>query len=339
MVTIRDVARRAGLSIAAVSYALNDKEGVREETKKKVRRIAEEMGYIPNSLAKGLLLKRTHIIGLVIPDISNLYIGSFIKYLDRYARRKGFFLLLGSMSNAGESEAVIFDELIARNVDSFIISPGSCDEGLYRAITGKLDRRNIPFLFSPQHFPGIDSSYVVPDLEEGEYQVTRHLLEQGYRDLAFVGGNREAYTSGIRYKGFGRALAEAGIEPGTSRYINIGTLEYESGYRAIKDSSYGQTLPDAFVALNDSIAYGIIKALGEKGLRVPDDVGVVGFDDLDLPCFDSERLTTIRIPLEDMARMCIDILMDPDRGKARRQCTVPVEMIVRNSSGRRKGQD
>lgn len=332
MVTIKDVAKKAGVSIAAVSYALNDKEGVNDATKKRLKQIAEEMGYIPNSLAQGLLNKKTNIIGLVIPDISNMYTASMIKYLDHYARQNGFFLLLGSLSNAAESAADVFDQLIAKNVDSFIISPAPYDESIYASIIDKLNKRGIPFLFTNLHFPQIPSHYVVPDLNEGEFQMTRHLLGLGLRDFAFVGGSRQDYISEIRYQGFLRALESYSLEHDRCRYIEINnSYSFEDGYRAAHDYRTHHALPEVFVTLNDSIAYGLIKGLKALGVKVPEDVGVVGFDDLGLPTIDSIELTTVRIPVEEMARQCIEILRNPSKSTSYQQTILPTQLIVRDS--------
>ncbi|MBC7961299.1 MAG: LacI family DNA-binding transcriptional regulator [Vallitaleaceae bacterium] len=332
MITIKDVAKRAGVSIATVSYALNDKEGVNETNKAKIKQIAEEMGYVPNSLAQGLLSKRTNVIGVVIPDISNNYTSNFIKYLGIYARASGYFLLLGTLSDSPETEIDIFDKLTAKNVDGFVILPGVYDEQVYMEITRKLNRRNIPFLFAGLNFPGIKSNYVVPDLEEGEYEITRYLLKEGFRDLVFVGGNRGEYYSEVRYKGLLRAYEEFGLVHDESRYIELKNgYDFNSGYQVIETFLKQSPLPEVFACLNDSVAYGVIKGLKKQGLIVPKDVSVVGFDDIEMPTFDAAPLTTVSISVEEMAKLCIDILKNDEGKKVLKQILLPTELILRDS--------
>lgn len=332
MITIKDVAKKAGVSIAAVSYALNDKAGVNDTTKARVKQIAEELGYVPNSLAQGLLSKKTNIIGVVIPDISSGYSANFVKYLGVYARNSGYFILLGTLSDSPESEIDIFDKLIAKNVDGFIITPGSYDEIVYKEITKKLNKRNIPFVFAGLSFPGIKSNYVIPDLEEGEYQITKYLLERDFRDLVFVGWKRGEYFSDIRYNGFVRAYQEFGLIHDESRYIECRNVnDFNDGYQVVKDFLENNKLPEVFVCLNDAIAYGVIKGLKEQQLRVPEDVSVVGFDNLEIPTFDSTSLTTVNIPIEEMAKLCIEILKGNEGKKILKQMLLPAEVIIKGS--------
>ena len=333
MVTIKDVAKRAGVSIAAVSYALNNKEGVNEATKVRIKQIAEEMGYIPNSLAQGLLSKKTNIIGVLIPDISNTYTSNFIKYLDIYARKNGFFLLLGSLVNSTDSEMDVLDKLIAKKVDGFIITPSSYDSIVYKNIADKLNKRGIPFLFSNLSFPTIKSSFIVPDLEDGEYQITKYLLDEGFKDLVFVNGKKGNYYSDIRYSGFLRAHEEHGIKSEESNYIECGNeFDFRAGYNLVGEFLKTRKLPEVFVALNDVIAYGIIKGLKELGIKVPEDVGVVGFDDIDAFAIDTVPLTTVRIPIEEIAKLCIETIKDSSEQKVFKQFILATELVVRDSA-------
>lgn len=332
MITIKDIAKRAGLSIAAVSYALNGKEGVSEETKQKVRDIAAEMGYIPNLLAKGLISKRTDILGLITPDVSNPYTANFIKYLDMYARESGYFLLLGSLTRDQENEAEVFEALIAKHVDGFIITPASDHETTYQEIAAALNKAGKPFLFVNVAFPGIKASYVVPDLEEGEYQLTLYLLQEGFKDFVFCGAKRTNYYADIRYRGFLRALREFGFNHDAAKYVVCGdAVGFAEGYQAVKEFGKKFRFPEVIIAQNDMMAYGIIKGLREYGLSVPRDIGVAGFDDLELPSFDTVPLTTVRIPVAAMAEQCIDIMNESNHNKMIRQLILPTEVVIRES--------
>lgn len=333
MVTIKDVAKRAGVSIAAVSYALNDKEGVNEETKKRVREIADEMGYIPNSLAQGLLSKKTNIIGLVIPDISNLYNASFINHLNFYARQNNYFLLLGNTANDIANVKEIVNDFLHKNVDALIIVPHNyCEDNTYESIVYDAKRRHIPVLFTNMNFPGLKTSYVVPDLEEGQYQITKYLLENGLKDLIFVGGYKKYYYSDVKYKGFHRALDEFNINERKDNFYEAApNYSFKDGYEFAGRFPEDNKLPDAFVAVNDMVAYGMIKGLKQHGIRVPEDVSFVGFDDIEMPIVDSVGLTTMRIPIEEMARLCMEIIGEGAESKLLKQYILQPELITRDS--------
>lgn len=333
MVTIKDVAKRAGVSIAAVSYALNDKEGVNEETKKRVREIADEMGYIPNSLAQGLLSKKTNIIGLVLPDISNLYNASFINHLNFYARQNNYFLLLGNTANDITNVKEIVSGFLHKNVDALIIVPHNyCEDNTYESIVFDAKRRHIPVLFTNMNFPGLKTSYVVPDLEEGQYQITRYLLENGLKDLIFVGGGKNHYYSEVKYKGFLRAFDEFNISARKDNCYEVAmNYSFKDGYDFASKFPLENKLPEAFIAVNDMVAYGMIRGLKQHGIRVPEDVSFVGFDDIELPIVDSVGLTTMRIPMEEMAKLSMDIIVEGTEAKLMKQYILQPELVIRQS--------
>jgi LacI family transcriptional regulator, galactose operon repressor len=333
MITIKDVAKKAGVSIAAVSYALNDKGGVTEETKKKIKLAAEELGYVPNSLAQGLLSKKTNFIGLIVPDIANVYTANFIKYLNQYAYKSNFFLLLGSTSGDIDEEKKIVDKFIGRNVDALIILPHNYrNEGFYRDLIRSATKKRVPCLFANMSFPGIKTNSVVPDFEEGQYKITRYLLKSGLKDFTFIGGPRTHYYSEIKYQGFLRALHESNITYSDDTYIGCGTnYTFEDGYQMIREYLPDNALPEAFVVVNDLMALGLIKGLNECGVSVPEDVSVTGFDDIELPTMKSTNLTTVRVPLEDMARLCIEVLKEGKAGNVIKQFVLQPELVIGDS--------
>jgi Transcriptional regulators len=333
MITIKDVAKEAGVSIATVSHVLNNTGRANEDTWKRVRQAAEDLGYIPNSLAQSLLSKKTNIIGIIISDISNLYNASFIKYLNIYAKESGYFLLIGSTEGHLEEEKEIVDSFIGKNVEALIIAPHNyCEESFYEEILEKVRKRRIPLLFANMNFPTIKTSFVVPDLEEGEYLVTKYLLDSGLKDLIFIGGDMSHYYTGIKYKGFTRALEEYKINYNMKNYIECGqNYNFNDGRTAVKKYLGANGLPEAFVVANDVMAYGVIKGLKEIGLKVPEDVSVVGFDDIEMPVVDSVPITTVRIPLEEIARLCIEIIKNETGKKMLKQYILQPELVIRES--------
>ena len=335
MVTIKDVAKKTGVSIAAVSYALNNKRGVNEDTKRKIKRVADEMGYFPNSLAQGLHSKKTNIIGLIIPDIANVYTANFITFLNQYAYKNNFFLLLGNTSGEIEEEKKIVDKFIGKNVDALIIVPHNYrNEGFYQDLIKVARKKKVPFLFANMSFPGIKSSSVVPDFEEGQYRITKYLINNGLKDFVFMGGPKTHYYSEIKYHGFQRALEEASIILGEDGYIECGrNYTFDDGYKMIKKYVIKSPLPDAFVVVSDLLALGIVKGLSECGIKVPEDVSVTGFDDIEVPTLKSINLTTVRVPLKSMAKLCIEILKESDNEKdyLLKQLVLQTEIVIGDS--------
>lgn len=333
MITIKDVAKKAGVSIATVSHVLNNTGRANEDTRKRVKQAADELGYIPNSLAQGLLSKKTNIIGVIISDISNLYNASFIKFLNVYAKENRYFLLIGSTEGHLEEEKEIVDGFISKNVEALIIAPHNyCDDSFYEEILAKARKRRIPLLFANMNFLKIKSSFVVPDLEEGEYLITKYLLDNGLKDLVFIGGDMSHYYTEIKYKGFVRALEEYNIKYDKNNFIECGrNYSFNDGRTAVKEYLSKNSLSEAFAVANDVMAYGVIKGLKEMGIKVPEDVSVVGFDDIEMPVVDSVPITTVRIPLEEIARLCIETIKEDAGKKLLKQYILQPELVIRES--------
>ncbi|MFD0716559.1 LacI family DNA-binding transcriptional regulator [Paenibacillus sp. GCM10027626] len=333
--SIHEIARRAGVSIATVSYALNNKGNVSSQKRELIARIAEELNYVPNSLAKGLLSKKTSIIGLIVPDISMPYTLALIRYLELHARENELFLLLGHTDGNMKTLMGIVDSFISKNVDALIIATGSdfSEADMSEAIS-HIEKFKVPsILISPSHhFQGMKMNYVIPDLEEGEYQITRFLLANGHRQLLYVGGERHNFVTEIRRRGFVRALEAAGIEVQEDQYRDCG-YTFQDGYcEIIRFLESGSPLPSAFVAINDSVALGIYKGLKERGIRVPEDVSLVGYDDIELPTLDFIPMTTVKIPVAEMSRLCMDGLMRYWEGQNFTfQYSLKPELVIRDS--------
>ena len=329
MITIKEVAQRAGVSIAAVSYALNGKDGISKEKADKIIKIAEEMGYVPNVLARNLINNKTSILGVVVPNISNIYMSNFISHLEHYARENGFYLMLGSTQNSLENERQVIKSLIAQKVDGLIITPANYyDENMYLEIIEYINKCDIPFCLANLSFPNIKCNYVVPDLEKGAYEITKIVLENNINDLYFAGGTKEHYYTNIRFKGFCRALMEQGIDAGEDRYIEyVGEYDFDQGLEIAKMIPRFERLPQAIVAVNDMVAFGIIEGLKLVGVCVPKDISVTGFDNTELPVKMGYRLTTANIPLDHMAKLCVEIIQNSENTATLKQYTIALEVI------------
>lgn len=331
MVTIKDVAERAGVSIATVSYALNDKNSVGKDTKRRILKIADEMGYVPNALAQGLLKKKTGIIGVIIPDISEVYTISFVKQLEAYARKQGLYLMIGSTSTCFETEQEIITDFISKKVDGLIITPGNYyDENAYIELADYIKKRETPFVMANLTFPNIECNYVVTDLEEGAYKITRYVLEQGFSDLVFVGGHLDHYYSSIRYSGFKKALEEYDVKPRDKHYIKTDSnnYSYQDGVKLTRGIIESGNLPEAVITVNDIMAYGLIDGFMQKDFKVPEDISITGFDNTDLAVPPGIQLTTVDIPLQEMAKLCIDAVIKGNKNDELSQYLIEPEICI-----------
>lgn len=351
MITIKDVAQRAGVSIAAVSYALNGKEGISKLKADRIIKIAEEIGYVPNVLARNLINNKTSILGIVVPDISNIYISNFIGHIEHFARENGYYLMLGSTQNIFENEKQVIKSLIAQKVDGLIITPANYyDEDMYVEIVEYINKCKVPFCLANLSFPNIKCNYVVPDLEKGSYEITKFILEKSksggksngleneiiasksaiiaLKDIYFAGGSFEHYYTNIRFKGFCKALKEAGISSGDNRYIECqGDYDFNQGLEIAKIILKYKKLPQAVVAVNDMVAYGIIEGLKEEQISVPNDIKITGFDNIELPVRMGYDLTTVNIPLAHMAKLCVEIIQNNGDKNESRQHSIALDII------------
>jgi LacI family transcriptional regulator len=334
MITIHDVAQKAGVSIATVSYALNNKKYVSEKTKARINQIASEMGYVPNSFAKGLLKKKSNMIGLIISSTSSMnmpYTSSIIMHLEYYTRLNGYYILIGNSADDLDVEKEIIDNFVANNVDALIIMP-THNAKVDRETFATVQKRNLPFIFLNSFYPNIKGNYIVPDLEEGEYLAAQFLLENGHRDIIFIGGHRQNLSSIMRYQGFKKAVEDHGLVFQETQIIE-GGFSFHDGYQSILNymDSHDQ-LPQAILTTNDFVALGVYKGLKEHGVSVPEEVSLVGYDDINWPMGDSVPLTTVRIPVEEMCRLCIEhIINSINNNNLTIQSLIKPELIIRNS--------
>lgn len=330
-VTIKDIARKANVSYATVSRALNNKEGVNEETRQRIIRIAQEMGYKPNAIARGLVKRHTNTIGLVIPDITNPFFPEVARGVEDAANEQGYSILLCNTNWEQEREETYINLLMEKRVDGIIIAPISKDTNYIEDLLGD----HFPLVYVSRVPEGTQNSFVVIDNTRGGFLATKHLIEQGYKKIGYIGGTKGSASSQDRFKGYQLAFEKYGIEY-EPRFIVSGDFKRETGYNIMKKLLEGPEYPDAVFAENDLLALGAMQAIREKGLKIPQDIAVVGFDDIPFASFPEVQLTTICQPKYEMGRIAAQILMDKltqKKGKnTDRKVILEPELIVRKSS-------
>jgi LacI family transcriptional regulator len=334
MTKLSDVAKRAGVSTATASLVFNDRPGVNAKTRQRVQRAASELGYVPNKVARSLATNRSQTLGLVVTDIENPFFGSLTRYVDEYARRSRFSLLLALSRDDPELEDRIIETFISERVDGIIVVPTQFAREDFRSYE-RLRRRELPFVFSTTYYPGFEGDCVMTDLELGSYRLTRYLLELGHRDIALlVGADRGAPISTLRIGGCSRAYAEKGLALDPSRIVPCDRPDFQSGYVEAQRLLAGRR-PDAVMTINDLLALGAQKAFKEAGYSIPGDVSIAGYDDVIFASISDLHFTTVRQDIPEIARLSVELVVNRILGVAQQavRTLIAPELMVRDSTG------
>lgn len=331
MVTRNDVARRAGTSPAVVSYVLNKgPRPVSAVTSAKVMAAIEELGYRPNHLARALRVKRSMVLGLLMPDASNPFFASLARALEDLAYDLGYALLVGNATEDDEREARYVSTFVDRQVDGLLlISSGKSRESMR-----ELNRARVPLVMVDRLLPEVPASTIVVDNEMGGYLATAHLMEHGHTQIACLAGPNDLSPSSDRHRGWARALRVRNLRPEDSLLVRS-RFERAAGYEATRRLLEGPSRPTALFATADIQAVGALRAASEAGLRVPEDLAVASFDGIPEAAFTVPGLTTIVQPIELIARRTMELILerirDPETPATAE--VVPVGLIRRGSCG------
>ena len=304
-ITIKDIAREAHVSYATVSRAFNNRDGVRSETRDKVLKIANRLNYSPNGIARGLVLKQTKTIGLVIPDITNPFFPEVARGIEEGAKEEGYSVFLCNTNWEQERQFQYIKLLAEKRVDGLIIAPMSDAPDP----EGERLHGSIPVVYVDRAPQNTDRSYVVIDNVRGGFIATRHLIEAGYRKIGFIGAVEQSLPIDERLKGFRMAMERYGL-PIDERFIRIGHFNQETGVNFIEGMIKEGDYPQAVFAENDIVALGVIHGVREMGLSVPGDVAVVGFDDISIASLHYIKLTTVVQPKYEMGKAAVKFLLD-----------------------------
>lgn len=309
-----------------VSRAFNRPHMVHPDTRERVLRIAAEMGYTPNETARSLVYGRTNTIALILPDIRNPFFTNVARGVGDVAKQHGYTLMLGNTDEHPEEERRYVDTLSARRVDGVILSTSGDDH------LRVLQQREIPVVLFDRAIPGIDADLVRADVYDGGRKLIAHLVERGYREVAFVGGPAGISTLEARLTGCRDAAREAGIR----LEEHLGRFDQASGEEIVGALCARDALPEALVAANNLVAVGALVALRRCGKRVPEDVGLACFGELSLASQIDPFLTAIQDPEYEVGRLAMEMLHERISGYAgpTRTRTLPVELLPRRSTQR-----
>ncbi|RLE27836.1 LacI family transcriptional regulator [Candidatus Acetothermia bacterium] len=314
MVTIKDVARAAGVSPSTVSRALNDSPLIREETKARIRRIAEELGYERNELARGLVMGASGAIGLVIPDITNPFFAEVTRGVGEVAHARGYGVILCNTEEDPERERSYIRLLRRKRVDGLILTTVTAEDPYLKALA----RSKTPFVLVSRASQVVPAPYVGADDRLGGRLAVEHLVGLGHRRIAFIGGPPDVQSCVDRLAAFEAVLAEAGI-PIREDWLLFSDFTQGSGYQAGKKLLSSEDRPTAVFAANDVVALGVLQAADELGLRVPEDLSVVGYDDISYAALPRIQLTTVAQPSFEMGTIAAEWLLTVREGKPQRR--------------------
>ena len=330
MVTIKDVARAAGVSVATVSRVYNGSELVREQTVQRVREVAQRLGYSPHGAARSLIMSRTSTIGVLLPDLYGEFFSEVIRGIDQTARRHGYHLLVSS-SHAARPEVEAALRSMRGRVDGLII--------MWPEMDTETAVRNLPAGFPVVLLNSPAGSEVFDVIRianfEGAYAMVRHLLDLGHRRIAILRGADGNFDAAERLRGYQAALADAGIPPDPAIEL-AGDFSEEPSLHATELLLGLSPRPTAIFAANDMMAIGALSAVRQAGLRVPDDIAVAGFDDIPLARYMDPPLSSVHVDISALGELATVRLLDALRNKqdhTTRADTLPTTLALRRSSG------
>lgn len=299
--TIKDIAKRAGVSITTVSRVLNRKEeGMSEQTRKKVLQVIEEMEYQPNRLARGLVTKQSKLIGLIVPTISNPFFPELCRGAEDEASARGYSLVICNSDDSSEKEERYIKILKEQQVDGLILSS---QKGLSETSASLLDQKIHYVMLDRVEDDLVPGVYL--DNEKGGYLAGQHLIALGHTQMACITGPDSIRNSRERLSGFKRALQEVGLGP---IVIREGDFTLETAYEQAKEILTDRNITAIFTG-NDLMACGVYRAAHELSIRIPEDISVIGFDDIPLISALIPKLTTVRQDTYQMGRKAAELLI------------------------------
>ena len=330
MSTIKDVAQLAGVSVSTVSRALSNRVFVEESTKQRVLAAVKELNYQPSVMAKALREGRSYVLALLVPDINSLFYPELMKNVEKAAAEKGYALFLCNNNESIEKERQTVNMLASRGIDGLLCM--SVRDDISHLLEFR-QKTGIPVVLVNRNFPEQISCVTGTD-ELGGYTMTKYLLEQGHRRIAGVFGNFDMQRFRARYDGCKRALEEYGVKD-YKRYFIYDASTIEEAYLRTKDMLALPNKPTAFFATMDILTIGVYRGIEESGLRVPDDISVVGYDNIFMTQYMNPPLTTYSVPIAELAKHAVDIVVGHIEGKEEKEYAVLEGTIAERKSVRR----
>jgi DNA-binding LacI/PurR family transcriptional regulator len=332
-VSIKDIAEAAGVSHSTVSRALSDSPLVKAETKARIQRLAQEMGYSPDAIARSLVTQKTHTVGVVVTAITDPFVAEVVQGIEDTAQENDYSVILASSAAEPERELAAVEMLRAKRVDGVIVTSSRVG-ALYLE---HLERIGVPVVLVNNHNEqsGRYTFSVSVDNQHGGYLATHHLIERGHRRIGYVTGPADHSDDAERLAGYRQALDEVGI-PFDPALVVPGNGRLDGGVQALRTLASLAELPSAAFCYNDMTAIGLMSAARRAGISVPEGLAVVGFDDVPLAAHVNPPLTTVAQPQRDMGRQAMDmalaLMTADDSTTSFSDIVIKGKLVVRESS-------
>ncbi|WP_078595008.1 catabolite control protein A [Evansella clarkii] len=303
-ITIYDVAREAGVSMATVSRVVNGNPNVKPTTRKRVLEAIERLGYRPNAVARGLASKRTTTVGVIIPDISSIFFAELARGIEDIATMYKYNIILSNSDQNKEKEIHLLNTLLEKQVDGIVFMGGEITKEHEEAFR----KSPVPIVLSAtideeKEFPSVNIDY-----EQAAFDAVNSFIQRGHTDIAMVSGTLEDPINGyMKFAGYKRAMEEAGLTIKDS-YVAIADYTYDSGLEAMNSLLALETRPTAVFASTDEMALGVIHSIQDAGLKVPEDTEVIGFDNTRLASMVRPTLTSVVQPMYDIGAVSMRLL-------------------------------
>jgi DNA-binding LacI/PurR family transcriptional regulator len=326
--SIKDLARLARVSHSTVSRALRGSPLVNPKTAELIRKVAQEAGYTPSAAARSLVTRRTQSIGVVVTDIADQFAACVVHGIEELATDCGFSVFLANSGADAEREMMVVRAFRERRVDGIVVT--SSRVGALHV--PELSKMEVPVVLLNNQHPSEFAHSVMIDNVGGSRALTRHLIDLGHRRIAYIGDRLGHQSDAERFAGFREAMVAAGLEI-EDRYVEYGDGRSEGAGEPMRRLLDLAPLPTAVFCYNDMTALGALREIRARGLRVPDDISVTGFDDLPIIQYLDPPLTTVHQPMYEMGRMAMELLMELMAGAMRDHHTqVPGQLVVRGST-------
>ena len=336
MTTLKKIAKKAGVSVATASRVLNDRPSqirISEQTKKKVLKIATELDYHPNIFARSLRTRKTGIVGVIVSDITDPYFGGIIDGVEKVLNENDYYFLLSSAQNSPQKEELYLTRLRKSRVDGLLILGGAL-----RFTNGEVKQlasSSIPIVVVGRKSPHPNISSVTVDNFTGGFLGTEHLIKLGHQDIVHIATVEPREDGKERLNGYRSAMEKYGIKD--KCWIEKGDITAESGCKVMTRILKKAPTPTAVFTYNDMSALGVMRAIRDQELRIPENIAVVGFDDIPIAVHFDPALTTVRQPQEEMGRKGAKLLMraikENNKSNRRENIVLEAKLIIRKSSG------
>ncbi|MDX8045312.1 LacI family DNA-binding transcriptional regulator [Gracilibacillus sp. S3-1-1] len=334
-ITIYDIANESNVSPSTVSRVLTGNERVKPETKRKVLEVIEKYNFRPNSLARSLLYKQSKMIGIILPDINHPFFSMLVQKMEAKALELGYTTFLCNSMNDPENESTYLQTLLDKQVDGILFLGGRINEvdsnEIYVAEMNNT-MEQVPVVFVNGRMDNVNAHIVKTDESAGMYEIIDLLWNFKHRKIAFLGGLKGVSSRKIKLEAFHDAMTRHSLEINDD-WILDGDFDIESGEELAKQLLYMKDCPTAIVCVNDFVAIGVIRTLQQFDIRIPDDISVIGFDDIYLAKYFPPGITSVTQNYNQLGAKAVETLVELINGKRpEKEWTIPTKLVVRGSS-------